>query len=262
MNNIVKPMRLSLLIATIAVVGHSYATSIDSSSKVEQTILANAQKSQTTISNSSDRSFELQNDIKALSSEVNNLEVYKQHLETLIENQNQELLNLEVQRNEIIETRQSIVPLMYNMLDGLEAYIAQDMPIRKDAREQRVATLKSLMSEANISDSEKYRRILEAYQIELDYVNKMGIYTSAINIDGETREIEQLYLGHISLIARSLDQQQYWYWNNDSNSWQGLDVSLNMDLEKAFMVANKEVTPTLLMLPLSVNEASAGEASQ
>jgi hypothetical protein len=262
MNITGQAMRLSILISVSAFVVQANAASIESSGKIEQSIITASQQSQKTISSSSDRSFELQNDIKVLNSEVDNLNVYKQHLATLIENQNQEMLNLEMQQNEIIETRQSIVPLMYNMLEGLETYIAQDMPIRKEARLQRVEILKSLMSESNISDSEKYRRILEAYQIELDYVNKLDIYTSAIEIDGTTREIEQLYLGHLSLVARSLDKQNYWYWNKQQNAWLALDISLKTELDNAFMVANKEVTPTLLMLPLSVTETSDKEVTQ
>jgi hypothetical protein len=142
------------------------------------------------------------------------------------------------------------------MLEGLETYVGQDMPIRKKTRSERIDKLKALMTESGVSDAEKYRRILEAYQIELDYVNKLGTYTSSTVIDGTEREVEQLYLGHISFIARSLDRQTYWYWNQEQRDWVTLAPNTNTELEKAFTMANKLASPSILMLPLSVHEVS------
>jgi hypothetical protein len=262
MHNFNKSLRRSLSFSLVTIIFHANAASLDSSSKVEQGIIVHAQTSQNTISASSDRAFELQGDIEVLTLEIENLKVYKQHLTTLIDSQNQELASLAKQQNEIIETRQSIVPLMYQMLDDLDRYIEQDMPIRKQARQQRVAALRILMTDANISDSEKYRRILEAYQIELDYVNKLDVYVSLVDIAGAFREVEQLYLGHLSLVARSLDKQHYWYWSNDDKAWIMVESSLHSPLENAYRVAHKEVTPSLLRLPLSVTPSMSAEVTQ
>lgn len=262
MHNIGKSIRRSLTFSVFTIFFHANAASLDSSSKLEQGIIGDAKTSQKTISTHSDRAFQLQGDIDVLNAEIDNLNVYKQHLMTLIDNQNQELASLEKQQNEIIETRQSIVPLMYRMLDDLDQYIEQDMPIRKQARQQRIVALRALMTDANISDSEKYRRILEAYQIELDYVNKLDVYVSAVEIEGSIREVEQLYLGHLSLVARSLDKQHYWYWSNDHKAWSMVEPSLHAQLASAYRVANKDVTPSLLRLPLSLSQSMTMGAAQ
>lgn len=250
------PLQSLSMLSLFAIIGTINAASLDESSNVEREIIKDAQKSQNVVSNSSDHAFELQSEIEALKAEISGLEVYEDHLNKLIDSQNHELESVESQLIEIEDTRQSIVPLMYQMLDSLTLYIDQDMPIRKDTRVDRIKQLRKLMTQADISDAEKFRRILEAYQIELDYVNKMGIYTSSIDIEGVHRETEQLYLGHISFVARSLDKKQYWVWRAKEKGWKSLDSSLNYDLEKAFNVAYKLASPSLLKLPLSVSEVS------
>lgn len=58
---------------------------------------------------------------------------------------------------------------MYKMIDGLKNTVKNDKPLRAEQRYQRIEKLETMMTIANVSDAEKYRRILEAYQIELDY---------------------------------------------------------------------------------------------
>lgn len=247
-------MRILTIIAA-AIILPVQASSLEKSANIEQAIISNAKQSQTVVRSSSDASSDLQIEIDALKAEVNNLEVYQKHLNKLLESQHSELSGLDAQLHEITETRQSVIPLMYKMLAGLQDYIQQDMPIREQARSERMDKLKALMTESGVSDAEKYRRILEAYQIELDYVRKLGSDTGFIEIDGIKREVEQLYLGHISFISRSLDHQTYWYWNQKQRHWLALEPALNTELAKAFSVANKMASPSILMLPLSLQEA-------
>ncbi|WED28963.1 DUF3450 domain-containing protein [Vibrio sp. DW001] len=258
MNKHVNKMRLKSItvLGLMAVIGFVNAGSLAESAKVEQAIIKDAGRSQHVVNDSSEHAFDLQSEIESLKAEVDGLAIYEDHLGNLILSQDQELTSVESQLDEIAETRQSIVPLMYQMLDGLATYIERDMPIRLDTRVDRVKQLRQLMVQADISDAEKFRRILEAYQIELDYVSKLGTYTNAIEINGVVREVEQLYLGHVSFIARSLDKKEYWVWSAQEKTWHLLNSALISDLDNAFLVANKRVSPRLLLLPLSTQEVS------
>jgi hypothetical protein len=248
----------SLLITSIVLTGSLHAplqaSSLTQSAKVENSIISNAQKSQTVVVKSADEMAKLQNEIDALQAEVNNLEVYEGHLAALVKSQSNEISVLHQQFEQITETRQSIIPLMYEMLDGLAVYIKGDMPIREEIRAQRLDNLTTLMTESGVSDAEKYRRILEAYQIELDYVNKLGTYIGRLNINGSERQVELLYLGHVSFIARSIDGQHYWVWLQAKNTWVALNENNNSTLNDAYLVANKTTIPALLMLPLSLQQ--------
>ncbi|HFF4305945.1 TPA: DUF3450 family protein, partial [Vibrio cholerae O1] len=105
---------------------------------------------------------------------------------------------------------------------------------------------------------EKYRRILEAYQIELDYGNKLGTYQAKITLpSAQEVEADVLYLGRLSLLARSLDGEQFWTWNSKQNAWQAITDANKSDLAAAYQLAQQQIAPTLLNLPVSLTAAEA-----
>lgn len=230
----------------------SQAEQLDQARKIEGEIVDQAKHSQQRIDQSSDQALALASEIQALEREVSQLKVYKNHLSRLVESQQSEQHSLQEQLNEIGSTRLGVVPLMYQMLEGLAQLHEQDLPIRTEVRQQRLAKLNTLMSQADVSDSEKYRRILEAYQIELDYGLKLGSYEAQIELDGP-RQVELLNLGRVSLVARSLDHQQYWVWHQNSQQWQVIESKQHSNVGLAFDVANKVAAPSLLVLPLALS---------
>jgi len=250
-------MHIKHLIASMTLIMTVQATSaaLNQSESIEKSILNHAQQSQKTISTSADNNLELLNEIKSLKENIDQLTVYQQHLQRLLTSQQNELSSLDIQLNELTETKQSIVPLMYKMLDALTQYVDDDFPLRKTARKARVNSLKTLMVRADIADAEKYRRIMEAYQIELDYVNKLSVYLGPITVDNEKKQVEILHLGHLSLIARSLNKQHYWVWNNQQQQWTSWEKE-TQQLDHAYLVANKLASPALLFLPLSIAEVN------
>ncbi|MFA0440198.1 hypothetical protein BCU70_09125 [Vibrio sp. 10N.286.49.C2] len=238
-------------LSLVAINGQALANDLNTARNVEAQTITQGTQSQKRINTSSDKAFELSSEIAALEQEIANLEVYERHLQSVVDNQQQELTSINTQLVQISDTRQGVVPLMYKMLSGLETHIQQDKPIRIDARLARLEELKSLMPQADVSDAEKYRRILEAYQIEMDYGIKLGSYRSRINV-GDGIEAEQLYLGRLSLVARSLDRNQYWSWDNRQRTWVSTDASLASHIDQAFAIANKQASPSLMTLPVSL----------
>ncbi|GAL32750.1 TonB system biopolymer transport component [Vibrio maritimus] len=229
------------------------ANDLNTARNVEAKTITQSAQSQARINKSSDKAFELKSEIAMLEQEVANLEVYERHLKDVVNNQEQEMASIDVQLEQISDTRQGVVPLMYQMLEGLEQHIASDKPIRQQTRLARLDELKALMPQADVSDAEKYRRILEAYQIEMDYGIKLGSYRSLINVGSEI-EAEQLYLGRLSLVARSLDRNQYWTWDSLQNNWVAVDAALAPQIDKAFAIANKQASPALIELPVSLQK--------
>jgi hypothetical protein len=113
-----------------------------------------------------------------------------------------------------------------------------------------------MMTRADVADAEKFRRILEAYQIEMDYGTKIGIYQGKITLEGNDQvEADILYLGRVSLVARSLSGEQFWSWSQQQNAWQSVGSEQKSELDKAFAMANKQIAPSMLTLPVSLNVA-------
>ncbi|KQB03301.1 energy transducer TonB [Vibrio metoecus] len=247
---------LSLLCVSALLPAH--ATSLDQAQAIQNSTNQASAQSQQRIDRSAEKTLVLSAEIEQLNEEVKNLQTYRNHLQSLVANQEQEMSSLEQQTEEIKRTRQGIVPLMYDMIDGLEEWVAQDKPIRLAARQERIEKLKELMPRADVSDAEKYRRILEAYQIELDYGNKLGTYQAPITLPSAQQvEAEVLYLGRLVLLARSLDGEQFWNWDAKQQSWQALPDANKNDLNTAYQLAQQQIAPTLLNLPVSLTAAEA-----
>ncbi|MDW6004065.1 DUF3450 domain-containing protein [Vibrio mangrovi] len=236
----------------------TFATQIDQAKSIQNRTNQASAHSQTVIDKSASASIELKTSIERLREEVNNLRVYRNHLNTLIQSQNSEMASLEQQISDIKETRQGIVPLMYQMIEGLRQIVAQDKPIKLTQRQERIEKLTALMGRADVSEAEKYRRILEAYQIEMDYGNKIAAYQDEITTtDDVTREADILYVGRLSLVARSLNHQQFWSWDTQSRRWVDGDISHLAQINQAFDLANQQIAPALLDLPVSLTVAEA-----
>ncbi|WP_299022005.1 DUF3450 domain-containing protein [uncultured Photobacterium sp.] len=246
---------VALMMAALATGAN--ADSLEQARSIESKINAASAYTQKKIDKSAEATLSISAEIEQLQEEIKNLTVYRDHLARLVDSQNAEAGSLKSQIRGISETRQGVVPLMYNMIDGLRTIVASDKPVRYEQRLARIAKLEVMMGQADVSDAEKYRRILEAYQIEMDYGTKLGIYQGKVALsEQENIEADLLYLGRISLVARSLDGKHYWAWNDTQSSWQGLDTSFAKGIDKAFAIASKQAAPSLISLPVSVNVES------
>lgn len=227
------------------------ASDLDNALSTQAQTHASAAASQRKIDADAVQSIALRNDIEQLQSQVENLAVYQTHLTNLIESQQTEMASFEAQITDTQHTRQGVVPLMYQMIEGLWQEVNQGLPIKIEQRQARVKKLADMMSRADVSEAEKYRLILEAYQIELDYGTKLSVYQGKLSIDGQVREADMLHLGKLSLVARSLDKSTYWGFNGKTGQWQRLDHQFNTPIDTAFSVAEKQIAPSMLSLPLS-----------
>ena len=102
-------------------------------------------------------------------------------------------LNASMDKVSVIERQ--ITPLMIRMITGLEQFVGLDVPFLKDERAKRISSLKQMMDRADINSSEKFRRLLEAYQVEVDYGRTIEAYTALQSVDGQEREVDFLRIG-------------------------------------------------------------------
>ena len=91
------------------------------------------------------------------------------------------------------------------MIDGLENFIQLDIPFLMNERKSRVETLKSTMDRGDISTSEKFRLIIEAYKTELEYGRTIESYRDNIVIDGVETSADFLRIGRIALTYLTVD---------------------------------------------------------
>jgi len=123
------------------------------------------------------------------------------------------------------------------------------VPFFLEERTNRVESLKLLMARADVTISEKYRRILEAYQIELDYGRTLEAYEGRLDAGADARTVEFVHLGRVSLMYRTLDGSETGYWDASKKDWV-IDDSYKESVEEALRVARKDGAAELLTVPV------------
>lgn len=219
---------------------------IDSASKINES----AQKSQTKIDKIADTMQGRLQQFKTVNKEIDGLTIYNKQLEKQIANQLLEMENINVSIDQVSVIERQITPLMLKMITSLEQFIALDVPFLPKERANRLASLKELMDRADVASSEKFRRVLEAYQIEVDYGRTIESYTGLIDVDGQEREVDFLRIGRLDLIYLTKDGKKAGIWNTEASNFERLPDSNISQINKAIRIAKKQLAPDMLTLPV------------
>jgi small-conductance mechanosensitive channel len=172
---------------------------------------------------------------------------YNAHLAEQVQAQRVELKSIDSQLATIETTSRDVFPLMEKMVDTLATFVSLDMPFKIEERTKRVETLKGLMNRADVTVSEKYRRILEAYQIEMEYGRTLDNYDATVGADAKAAEIVRL--GRVVMMYRLPDGSDAGYWDMAQKQWVS-DVDYAKDVEHALKVAKKLGAPDILWVPV------------
>lgn len=213
-------------------------------------------ESQVKIDQYADQTLDMAQEFQQSTVQLGDLKIYNNQLEKLVIKQREELASFDRQMKNAKETQHSIVPMMLKMLKVLEKFISLDAPFLKEERSLRISALKELLDDPETSLPEKYRRILEAYQIEADYGRTIESYHGEITLDGKNRSVEFLRLGRVTLLYASLDGNETGYWDKDQQQWRVLPSSYNSDIDHGLRIARKESPPELIKIPLSISKLS------
>ena len=65
---------------------------------------------------------------------------------------------------------------MLKMIEVMSLFVELDLPFLPEERQTRIIQLQTLMERADVTLAEKYRRILEAYQVETEYGRTIEAY--------------------------------------------------------------------------------------
>ena len=182
--------------------------------------------------------------------QIESLKVYEEQIVKLINVQKQQMDDLQKQINDAAMVGRGITPLMFQMLDSLDEFIKLDVPFLMDERSKRIAELREMMNRSDVSDSDKYRRILEAYQIENEYGRTIYAYKAKLKIGNEDRTVDFLQIGRIVLIYKSIDGKTMGIWDKEARVWKDLPREYENAVQLGFRMARKQAAPDLITLPV------------
>lgn len=198
---------------------------------------------------------------KAVTKEVDGLTVYNQQMQNQLDNQLAELSQFAQSMEEVSVIERQISPLMARMISTLESFVALDVPFLQAERTKRINDLKQMMNRADAAVSEKFRRVLEAYQIEVDYGRTIEAYSGILRLNGQETDVDFLRIGRVSLVYQTRDGSQLGQWqqspskNNGKGQgeWQELSQDYRLGINKALRIARKQLAPDLIMVPLTAS---------
>ena len=189
-------------------------------------------------------------EFQSTSKEYESLKLYNDQVQKIINSQLEEIESIILKIDELDQTNQRIVPLMLKMIDGLENFILLDLPFLMNERTDRVSNLKSTMDRGDISTSEKFRLITEAYKTELEYGRTIEAYRDNILIDDVETSADFLRIGRIALTYLTVDGSKGGYWDTNSSSWEKSTSSIKRSTADALKVATKQAPPALIKIPV------------
>jgi hypothetical protein len=210
--------------------------------------------SQGRIDRIADQSDELFRQYRDELQQIEALQIYNNQISRLLDSQVAEKDSLRDQIESVTEIGRGVTGLMLRMVESLDQFVDFDVPFLPDERRERVEGLKVLMDRADVTNAEKYRRILEAYQIENDFGRTIEAYRGSLEGDGETRTVDFLRVGRVALIYQTLDGKEVGAWSQSDDSWQALDGSYRPAVRQGLKIARKQAAPDLLRLPIPAAE--------
>lgn len=197
----------------------------------------------------------LEDQYKAVLKEIEGLNVYNTLLQRQVDNQNAQMNDLRESIDQVEVINRQIIPIMMEMIDGLDQFIGLDVPFLLDERKGRVASLRELMERQDVTVAEKFRKVTEAYQIENDYGRTIEAYKATLQVQGATREVDMLRVGRVALLYQTPDGKFSGAWDKTTGDYIDLGDDYKNQIKFGLQIARKQVAPDLVLLPVDAPEA-------
>ena len=208
-----------------------------------------ARVSQARINQLDDEAQKLLSEYRRALADAESYTIYARQLEAQVESQNTEMNAMQQQLVEVETTSREVAPLMERMLETLDRFVALDVPFLLEERRDRVAKLKLMMPRADVTISEKFRRIIEAYQVEMDYGRTVEAYEARLGDAADARTVQLLRVGRVGLLYQTLDGKETGYWHAAKKAWV-VDDTYGHSFKEGIAVARKTRAPGMMILPV------------
>ena len=255
-----KKVLIAALVTTGALAGTVaavQASTLDSILKVGETKNTAARKSQVKIDRLADETRDLLSDYKTVTKQIDGLKVYNGRLARQIEHQMKRVASIDESISQVTVIQRQMTQLAIRMIDGLEQFVELDVPFEKEERLQRIQFLRDNLDRADVTVAEKFRGVLEAYNIELQYGRGVDTYRGTIDLNGTQRDVDFLRVGRIALVYQTTDGALAGAWDKSAGAWVDLPSGeYDAAIRKGIRIAKKQATIELLSMPVSAPEAN------
>ena len=106
----------------------------------------------------------------------------------------------------------------------------------------------NMMDQAEVTASEKYRRVMEAYQGELEFGRTTEAYSA--KLPGTEQTVDFLRVGRTLLVYQTSDQETTGWFNPATRAYEELPDRYRLEVKKGLSIARNEKAPDLVTLPV------------
>ena len=246
--------------AIVVVAGSVFAqsTTVDEVLQADLQRLELAQESQERINEVVEGTRSLADDYRGINKEIDGLKVYNRLMTAQTNGQQATLDDIALSMEQVDVINRQIFPLMERMIDGLEQSIALDIPFLMAERDKRMADLKGILERSDVSVAEKFRKVMEAYQIEMDYGTSSEWYRESLNVDGAVREYNMFRVGRVGLYFQSDDTNITGWYNPESRVYELMGSDHRSEIRKGIRIARQLIAPELILVPMPGPEDADG----
>jgi Protein of unknown function (DUF3450) len=252
-----KIILIRLLVLSLFAPIASLAADVDQVTAVGEKRVTEGKAAQAQVDKLGDQAGDIEGKYKQVIKVVDGLKVYNGLLQRQVDNQLSEMTELADSIDKVSLIERQIIPLMVRMLDSLEEFIRLDVPFLGSERAERLLRLRGMMERSDVTAAEKFRRILEAYDIENEYGRTIEAYKGSLDVAGKSREVDFLRVGRVALLYQTIGGDHTGAWDQANRTWETLPPEqYKQDVAKGLRIARKQVAPDLLVLPIA---AATGE---
>lgn len=230
-------------------VGGAAHAQLDQALQVARQSTQEGAAAQREIDEIADRAGDLERQYLALRQQIEDQRVFVEQQEVFLRSQQNELEALEFQLERVSTIERDLTPMLLNMYVALEEFIASDLPFQQETRRARLDNIERLLGDAGTPPAEKYRVILNAYEIEAAYGRSLRTYAEEVEIDGVPNEVTILQFGRAALV-RIFQDGRLEIMTKTHPEWRSLSSSHATNVQRALWIAQEVTTPDVMVVPL------------
>ncbi len=229
-----------------------FKSALDTSQRTQRDTAASQQR----IDQLDDQTASLLNDYRANLKQLEAARRYNASLNRNIESQESEITRLREDIDNVEGLQRAMQPLMEDMVSRFGDLVNADLPFLVEERGARAARLSGILGNPSMSAAQRYRLIVEAYQIENEYGRTIGAYEGTIGEGEEALTGEFLRVGRVALMFKTPDDSELKIYDAAVGDFVDLNRSYLQDVKFGLRMAKEQTAPDIFFVPVKAPAAA------
>ena len=250
MKNVLTPARGAILAATvIGFTAPAVAQGLDRAIATGEQATRRAEQVQQQINQLDDERSDMVGEFRTLLQRKTAAELYARQQAAAVESQEREIASLTDQLSRVDEITSQTVPMLETLIDDLDAFVDADLPFRLEERKDRIARLREYLVDPNVSVTERYRQIMDAYTAEMEVGRKTDTWKETITVDDKEVTVDMVLFGRVALVYMDPTGRYAKRYDRETSSWVDLESKYKAEIEKAIRIIQGKRTQDVMYVP-------------